>query len=66
MADPINSREDADSATQANNVWNYSVAVLLTRLQPLESQPPAVICIATRWHPDDLCGRIQSKKDWNE
>tara|TARA_E500000318_G_scaffold112050_1_gene133657 strand:- start:4584 stop:6131 length:1548 start_codon:yes stop_codon:yes gene_type:complete len=64
--DPIKSREDADSATQRNKVWNYYVASLLTRLQPLDSQPPAVICIATRWHPDDLCGRIQQQDDWNE
>ena len=63
--DPIKSREDADSATQRNKVWNYYVASLLTRLQPLD-QPPAVICIATRWHPDDLCGRIQQQEDWNE
>jgi len=63
--DPIKSREDADSATQRNKVWNYYVASLLTRLQPLD-QPPAVICIATRWHPDDLCGRIQKQDDWNE
>ena len=63
--DPIKSREDADSATQRNKVWNYYVASLLTRLQPLD-QPPAVICIATRWHPDDLCGRIQKQEDWME
>jgi predicted phage terminase large subunit-like protein len=64
--DPIKSREDADSAIQRNKVWDYYVASLLTRLQPLDDQQPAVICIATRWHPDDLCGRIQKQEDWYE
>tara|TARA_B100000768_G_scaffold50555_1_gene49368 strand:+ start:3570 stop:5234 length:1665 start_codon:yes stop_codon:yes gene_type:complete len=65
--DPLKSREEAESATQRNRVWNYYVSALSTRLQPdIDGVPPAQICILTRWHPDDLAGRLMDTDDWKE
>ena len=65
--DPFKSREEAESATQRNKVWNYYVSALSTRLQPdIDNIPPAQIIILTRWHPDDLAGRLMETEDWKE
>ena len=65
--DPFKSREEAESATQRNKVWNYYVSALSTRLQPdNEGTPPSQIHIQTRWHPDDLAGRLMQTDDWIE
>ena len=65
--DPIKSREDAESMTQRNKTWNYYTSALATRLQPESNgAPPKQIVILTRWHPDDLAGRIQQTEDWKE
>lgn len=65
--DPIKSREDAESMTQRNKTWNYYTSALATRLQPeANGAPPKQIVILTRWHPDDLAGRLQQTEDWKE
>ena len=65
--DPIKSREDAESMTQRNKTWNYYASALATRLQPDQNhKPPKQIIILTRWHPDDLAGRLQASEDWAE
>ena len=65
--DPIKSREDAESMTQRNKTWNYYTSALATRLQPEADQsPPKQIVILTRWHPDDLAGRLIDSEDWQE
>ena len=65
--DPIKSREDAESMTQRNRTWNYYTSALATRLQPeIDGTPPKQIVILTRWHPDDLAGRLQQTEDWAE
>jgi predicted phage terminase large subunit-like protein len=65
--DPIKSREDAESMTQRNKTWNYYTSALATRLQPESGgSPPKQIVILTRWHPDDLAGRLQQTEDWAE
>ncbi len=65
--DPLKSREEAESATQRNKVWNYYISALSTRLQPdVDGVPPAQIIILTRWHPDDLAGRLMQTDDWHE
>ena len=65
--DPLKSREEAESATQRNKVWNYYTSALTTRLQPdMDNIPPAQIVILTRWHPDDLAGRLMETDDWDE
>lgn len=52
--DPIKNRKEADSETYRNMVWDEWQNTLLTRLQP----GGAVILIMTRWHEDDLAGRL--------
>ena len=52
--DPIKNREEANSETYREKLWNEWQNTLLTRLQA----GGAVILILTRWHEDDLAGRI--------
>lgn len=52
--DPIRSREDAESEIVRDRVWEWYLADFRTRLKP----NGAIIIIQTRWHPDDLSGRI--------
>lgn len=52
--DPIRNRRDADSETYRNFLWNEWNDTLKTRLHP----GGAVIVILTRWHEDDLAGRL--------
>ena len=62
--DPIRNRRDANSPSYRDFVWGEWKATLSTRLQPGAS----VIVILTRWHEDDLAGRIleHDSRDWNE
>ena len=52
--DPVKSRDEADSELQRNKVWEWYKADFYTRLKPNAS----VILIMTRWHEDDLAGRL--------
>lgn len=52
--DPHKNREDADSQTMRDKVWDWYSNDALSRLE----YPNAVIIIATRWHHDDLIGRL--------
>lgn len=52
--DPIKNREEAESETYREKVWDEWKSTLRTRLQP----DAAVIIILTRWHEDDLAGRL--------
>jgi predicted phage terminase large subunit-like protein len=54
LDDPIRSREDADSQHVRDQIWEWYKSDLLTRLAP----GGWVILIQTRWHEDDLAGRI--------
>ena len=54
--DPIKNREDADSERYRNKVWEEWVNSFKTRL----SAGAKVIVIQTRWHEDDLYGRLKS------
>lgn len=53
--DPFASREDAESQTIRDKVFDWFSADFTTRLLP--NSPMFVV--ATRWHSDDLCGRIE-------
>jgi predicted phage terminase large subunit-like protein len=65
--DPIKARDEAESATIRNKVWNYYVSALTTRKQPdVLDRPPIEIMILTRWHPDDPAGRIMETDEWKE
>ena len=52
--DPIRSREDADSKLVRDRAFDWYTSDLLTRLKP----GGRVILVMTRWHEDDLAGRI--------
>jgi predicted phage terminase large subunit-like protein len=56
--DPIKNRLEANSKTYRDRVWDEYQNSLLTRL----TSDGAVIIINTRWHEDDLCGRILKKE----
>ena len=53
--DPIKGRQDADSELIRNRLWEWYSNDLLTRCKP--SCPK--ILIQTRWHADDLAGRLE-------
>lgn len=57
--DPFKNRKDADSFTKRETVWNEWTATFQTRLSP----NGAVIVIMTRWHEDDLVGRLLKYDD---
>lgn len=52
--DPIRSRQDADSKLVRDRIWEWYEDDFENRLRPGARQ----ICINTRWHEDDLCGRL--------
>ena len=55
--DPIKNREDADSKVMRDKLWGWYQSTFCSRLEPGSS----VIVVATRWHDDDLIGRLHSK-----
>lgn len=52
--DPFKGSDDANSPAQRDRVWNWYQSVFYTRRAPGAS----MILINTRWHQDDLSGRI--------
>lgn len=54
--DPIRSREDADSETIRDKTWDWYKSDLYTRLKP----GGRIVLIQTRWHEDDLAGRLMA------
>lgn len=57
--DPFKTYEEAHSETIREKIWNWYRSVLRTRLMPGGS----IIIINTRWHEDDLCGRLLAGQD---
>jgi len=67
LDDPVKAREEAESATQRNKTWSYYVSALTTRKQPEPDGTKSIeIVILTRWHPDDVAGRLMETEDWKE
>ena len=60
--DPIKNREEANSETMRKKTWEWFTSTAFTRLSP----DGVVIIIQTRWHQDDLSGRIQEMDDDNQ
>ena len=60
--DPFKDRQEADSELQRKRVWDWFVSTAYTRLMP----GGAIVVINTRWHDDDLSGRLlaQASEDW--
>ncbi len=52
--DPVRNRADAESETYREKVWDWFNDDIYTRLEPNAS----IILIQTRWHEDDLAGRL--------
>lgn len=60
--DPFKDREEADSERRRELVWDWYRSTLFTRLMP----GGAIVLIQTRWHEDDLAGRLlESESDWD-
>lgn len=59
--DPVKSQREADSAAQREHLWEWFRSELVTRLRP----GGRVLLVMTRWHPDDLGGRLlQEDPGW--
>jgi len=52
--DPIKDREEAESPTIRQKVWDWWTSTFYTR----KGKDAATIIIMTRWHVDDLVGRL--------
>lgn len=61
--DPFKDREEADSERRRETVWDWYRSTLYTRLMP----GGAIVLIQTRWHEDDLAGRLldQEGDQWD-
>lgn len=65
--DPIKNRKEADSKTMRDYIWDEYRSTFLSRLHPGGS----IIIVMTRWHEDDLCGRllnpeyVEEVEDWD-
>ena len=55
--DPFKDREEADSPTIREKVYNWYTSTFRTRLAP----GGGIIVMHTRWHEDDLVGRLLQK-----
>lgn len=56
--DPFKDRKEADSETRRKDVWDWYTDVAYTRLMPADGTPGRIVLIQTRWHEDDLAGRL--------
>lgn len=52
--DPIKNREEAESEVIRQKIWQFFTSTAFTRLEP----HGVIVVILTRWHVDDLAGRI--------
>ncbi|WP_030797554.1 terminase large subunit domain-containing protein, partial [Streptomyces griseus] len=59
--DPFKGSEDANSPTQRDRKWEWYQSVFYTRRAPGAS----IVLINTRWHEDDLSGRILATEPEN-
>lgn len=59
LDDPISNLEQASSKTWRDRAWGFWQAVANTRLAP----GAPVILVMTRWHADDLQGRLMAAED---
>jgi len=59
--DPFKNREEAESETIRNKVWDEFTESFLTRAAPVS----ITMLLTTRWHPDDVIGRIENRMNPN-
>ena len=58
--DPIKSFADAESRQAREHLWNWFRSELVTRLKP----GGRIVLVMTRWHVDDLAGRLIAQGGW--
>lgn len=56
--DPVKNSEEANSEVMREKVWEWYTSTLYTRLTP----DGRIIVVMTRWHEDDLVGRLLKKE----
>src|SRR5690606_22608743 len=56
--DPVKNAEEANSEVMREKVWDWYTSTLYTRLTP----DGRIIVVMTRWHEDDLVGRLLKKE----
>jgi predicted phage terminase large subunit-like protein len=59
--DPVKSAAEAESRLARDSLYDWFRVDLLTRLRP----GGRVVLIMTRWHPDDLAGRLAADGGWD-
>ncbi len=59
--DPIRSFADAESFAGREHLWNWFRSELVTRLKP----QGRMVVVMTRWHVDDLAGRLIEQGGWD-
>jgi len=65
--DPIKSRVEAESPVLRDKVWDFYSGSLSNRREPEVGGEEAIqLVILTRWHPDDLAGRIMQTDEWKQ
>lgn len=55
--DPIKSQDEADSLVYRDRTWEWFGSVAYTRLE----KDGCILIILTRWHEDDIAGRVIAK-----
>lgn len=60
--DPIKNAEEAESEVYREKIWEWFKTVAWTRLEP----NGVMVIILTRWHLDDLAGRILKNEDFKK
>lgn len=56
--DPVKDRATAESPVERDNLWDWYKSVAFPRLMP----GGAIVLTMTRWHEDDLAGRILNQE----
>jgi len=56
--DPIKGWEEAQSTAVRDGAWDRYTADYITRLNPYKGTSGCIVLVATRWHENDLTGRI--------
>ncbi|WP_081386731.1 phage terminase large subunit [Paenibacillus odorifer] len=56
--DPLKNAEEANSEVTRESLWSWYTSTLYTRLTP----DGRIIVVMTRWHEDDLVGRLLKKE----
>lgn len=57
--DPVKNDREAHSKKIRENIWDWFISTAFTRLEP----DGIIIIIMTRWHDDDLVGKILKKNE---